>query len=372
MRDLTSWGRPRLVVGVAVLLAVLVALPIGFAALSAEHPSGPAGGTPTATSPQTPPVATPTRGEPVDPWAGIRRYTMLFLGGDGGDNRRGVRTDSVIVGVVDTATGNTTLIGVPRNLQRVRFRPGTPMAELFPGGFPDYLYGIYTYAEDHPDVVPGSEHPGADLLKDTIGYNLGLEIDHYALVNMAGFAELINALGGIQVRVTERIPIGGQKSLDGTSILRYPHDYIEPGLYRNLTGRLTLWFARSRFGSTDYARMVRQRCVLGAVARQIDAQAGLAVVADLSGPDGVLQTDVSMTSWLALAELAKRLKTAEIRGITLGPPLIDGTDPDWALVRRTVDTAIDQTRRAHRDPTRRQLQPANGRLQSLDSVCRYR
>ena len=94
------------------------------------------------------------------------------------------------------------------------------------------------------------------------------------------------------VRVTERIPIGGQKSLDGTSILRYPHDYIEPGLYRNLTGRLTLWYSRSRFGSTDYARMVRQRCVLGAVARQVDAQTGKSVMT--FGTNGVVDLRVGL------------------------------------------------------------------------------
>lgn len=360
--------RPRLVVGLAGQLAAMLAL-AGCSGLSGEHQAAPGA---TATTPTAVPTPSPLPTETADPWAGRSTYTMLFLGGDGGPNRRGVRTDSVIVAVVDTRSGNTTLIGVPRNLQRVRFRPGTPMARRFPGGFPDFLFGIYTYAEDHPAVRPGSKHPGADLLKDTIGYNLGLRIDNYALVNMAGFIRVINTLGGIQVRVLERIPIGGQKTQDGTRILAYPHDYLEPGLYRHMTGRQALWFARSRFGSTDYARMARQRCVLGALVRQVDTRTGLAAFARLTGPRGVLQTDIPVTKFQALATLGYRVRAAEIRGITLGPPLINGANPDWAKVRATVRAAIARTRDARRDPSRPRTAARNGQLQSLDSVCRYR
>ncbi|HKA69796.1 MAG TPA: LCP family protein [Actinomycetes bacterium] len=319
------------------------------------------------------PTPSPTPTKPPDPWAHRRTYTIAFLGGDGGPNRQGVRTDAVIVAVVDTKSGNTTLIGVPRNLQRMRFRPGTPMARRFPGGFPDFMFGIYTYAQAHRAVVPGSKHPAADLLKTTLSYNLGVRIDNYVLVNMAGFMRLINALDGVQLRVLERIPIGGQKSLDGTRILRYPHDYLEPRLYRNMTGRQTLWFSRSRFGSTDYARMARQRCVLGGLARQIDMRTGLAVFARLAPPrGGVLHTDIPVSMLRKLATLGKRIRSAEITGITLGPPLINGADPDWRKIRSTVRASIARSRDARRDRTRARVAARSGRLQSLDSVCRYR
>ena len=365
--------RPWLAAGPAGLLAATLML-TGCSDASADRSAIPVPSTSTATLAPTPtrsPQPTPTR--TADPWARRPTYTILFLGGDGGPNRRGVRTDSVIVGVVDTKTGNTTLIGVPRNLQRVRFRPGTPMAHRFPGGFPDFMFGIYTYAQAHPAVVPGSKHPGADLLKDTMSYNLGVRIDNYVLVNMAGFIRLINALDGVQVRVLERIPIGGQKSLDGTRILSYPHDYLKPGLYRHMTGRQTLWFSRSRFGSTDYARMARQRCVLGGLVRQIKTRAGLAVFARLTPPrGGVLHTDIRAGMLRDLATLGERIRSAEITGITLGPPLINGANPDWAKIRSRVRTAIVRTRHAHPDRTRARVAARSGQLQSLDSVCRYR
>jgi len=361
--------RPRLVVGLAGTLAVLLAS-AGCSGVSDDHAAAPRATATTPTGVPTTPSPQPT--ETVDPWAGHSTYTVLFLGGDGSPDRRGVRTDSVIVAVVDTKSGNTTLIGVPRNWQQVRFRPGTPMATRFPAGFPDFLFGIYTYAEDHPAVVPGSKHPGAHLLKDTISYNLGIDIDNYVLVNMAGFVKVINALGGIQVRLTQRIPIGGQKTQDGSRILAFPHDYLEPGLYRHMTGRQALWYSRSRFGSTDYARMARQRCVLGALARQIDPRSGLATFARLTGPRGILQTDIPVVMFEALAVLGDRIASAEIRGITLGPPLINSANPDWTQIRSTVRTAIRRTRAAERDTTPTRTNQQNARLQSLDSVCRYR
>ena len=363
--------RPRLAAAVAGTLAATLML-TGCSDDSAEQGAMPATtATPTASTPTPTPSPSPT--PRPDPWAKRRTYTIMFLGGDGGPNRRGVRTDSVIVAVVNTKTGNTTLIGVPRNLQRVRFRPGTPMRERFPAGFPDFLFGIYTYGQAHPGVMPRSKHPGADLLKDTMSYNLGLHIDNYVLANMAGFQRLINALDGVQMRVLSRIPIGGQKTRDGTRILRYPHDYLEPGLYRHMTGRQTLWFSRSRFGSTDYARMARQRCVLGGLVRQLDLRAAMGVFRRNTPPrGGALHTDIRMSRLRDLATLANRVRSAEITGITLGPPLINGADPNWSRIRSRVQAAIARTRQAHRDRTRARAAARSGELQSLDSVCRYR
>ncbi|MFD2350645.1 hypothetical protein ACFSTC_16920 [Nonomuraea ferruginea] len=60
---------------------------------------------------------------------------ILLLGGDADDHRPGVRTDSMHLASVDVKTGNTVLFSLPRNLENVRFKPGTPMAERFPDGF---------------------------------------------------------------------------------------------------------------------------------------------------------------------------------------------------------------------------------------------
>ncbi|GAA2795918.1 LCP family protein [Nonomuraea dietziae] len=156
--------------------------------------------------------------EPADPWAARTRVNLLLLGGDADDNRTGVRTDSMNVASIDVKTGNTVLFSLPRNLENVRFPPGSPMAKRFPDGFrlptdaaggrSDLLNSVWEYADAHPEIFGGRKGQGAQALMDTIGYTLGLEIDWYALVNMWGFARLIDAIGGVTIHVEQDVVFG--------------------------------------------------------------------------------------------------------------------------------------------------------------------
>ena len=58
-----------------------------------------------------------------DPWAGTPRVNVLLIGSDKGADRSGVRTDSTILASINTHTGDTLLIGIPRNLENVPFPP---------------------------------------------------------------------------------------------------------------------------------------------------------------------------------------------------------------------------------------------------------
>ncbi len=62
-----------------------------------------------------------------DPWKGIPRVNLLLLGSDAGKDRTGVRTDSMMVASINTKTGNTVLIGLPRSLQKVPFPESNPL-----------------------------------------------------------------------------------------------------------------------------------------------------------------------------------------------------------------------------------------------------
>ncbi len=89
------------------------------------------------------------------------RLNIAILGGDGGLDRSGIRTDQDAVVSIDIHTGRALLISIPRNMEYAQFPPGTPMAEKFPNGFPQYFYGIYTYGSQHPELFPGVDNPGA-------------------------------------------------------------------------------------------------------------------------------------------------------------------------------------------------------------------
>ena len=63
-----------------------------------------------------------------DPWAGVSRVNMLLLGSDAGDDRIGVRTDSMIVASVNPQTGDTLMFSLPRNLENVPFPKSNPVS----------------------------------------------------------------------------------------------------------------------------------------------------------------------------------------------------------------------------------------------------
>ena len=69
----------------------------------------------------------------ANPWGDKDRVNVLLLGGDGGDGRDGVRTDTVIVASIDTETGATTTFSLPRNLEELPFPEDSPLQRGLPG-----------------------------------------------------------------------------------------------------------------------------------------------------------------------------------------------------------------------------------------------
>ncbi len=167
----------------------------------------------------------PTRaGEPSqNPWADKPRLNILLLGGDADTNRTGTRTDTVILASIDTTTGDTTLFSLPRNTGRMPFPTKSPLHKYYPNGFTNgdgnnaeyFLNAMYDNvpANVPKDVLGETDNLGADVLKVSVGQALGLEIDYYVLINLQGFAKMINALGGITVNINSYIPIGGNTDL---------------------------------------------------------------------------------------------------------------------------------------------------------------
>ena len=306
-------------------------------------PSAEPSGTPTATPGPTPtPMPANNFGPGKGVLAGKDRINVLLLGGDGGYNRDGVRTDSMIMASIDTATGRTVLVSLPRNLQHARFVPGTKMAKRFPNGFNDLLNSVYTYAEDNPDVVPGAAHPGAELIRQTFSYAIGQDIDYYVLVNMAGFRTLVDAIGGITMDVTHRIPVGGKTDANGRTV-QGPSRYLEPGK-RKLSGESLLWYGRSRYGSDDYSRMERQRCVLGAIARQADPFELLTHFRDLAAATRqIILTDIPIDALPELLTLGGKGAGAKVTAVTfVRSAAFSPSSPDFGYIRDTVAEALDE------------------------------
>ena len=157
------------------------------------------------------------------------RLNVLLLGADAADGREGVRPDSVNVVSIDVRSGRPVLISLPRNLEKARFVEDSPAAAEFPAGFSGpgdrsewLLNATWTYGERIP-ICSGSAGPGLTAVKHAVEGTLGLPVHYYVVIDLAGFRSLVDALGGVTIRITERVPIGqsgrvltpGLRRLDG-------------------------------------------------------------------------------------------------------------------------------------------------------------
>lgn len=268
---------------------------------------------------------------------GMTRITMLLLGGDAGPGRSGLRTDTIIVASVDTITGEAVLFGLPRDMMGFTFSDGTP----FPGLGKGLLNEVYQWGNRHPEAFGGID-PGASAVKDVAAHLLGIPIDYFVLVDMTGFAEIVDVMGGVTVSVGKDVIAPIYNRENGTHVMT-----TIPAGSQLLDGDLALAYARSRTGSNDYSRMARQRCVLTALAEQIDPLSLLPRLGDLL--DTVkenLTTDISPEQIPALVNLAPLLSSERVlvvgfdRRYRLGTVAEDSLRPDVDRIRAAVQQAI--------------------------------
>ncbi|MFC6154450.1 LCP family protein [Nocardioides yefusunii] len=267
------------------------------------------------------------------------RFNVLLAGGDAGDGRVGLRPDSLTVASIDAATGRTVLIGLPRNMSNFPFAEGSTMAEQFPDGWncdECMLNGVSTWAFDHPDLFGDVDNVGMEATVQAVEGITDLEIGYWALVNLKGFSKLVDAFGGVELNVRDRIPVG-LPNVDPW------FRWIEPGI-RTLDGEDTLWFARAREGSDDYSRMARQKCVMAAMLAQVDptkAVRNIGKIAEASSE--MLSTSMPSSKFNTFVELALQARNEKVSTVSLVPPAINTGNPDIGKAQRMVAKAIDRS-----------------------------
>ena len=269
------------------------------------------------------------------------RYNILLLGGDAGPDRLGLRPDSISVASIDAATGATTMIGVPRNIEQVRFSDDSPLWGPFPDGYDCgdecLISFLYTYGEEHPDLYPDAEkngsNPGIEAMRDAVEGLTGLDLQYYTLIDMQGFSDLINALGGIDITVAEPVTLG--KNGD------QPIGVIAAGA-QHMDGATALWYARSRYNTTDYARMERQRQVQEAMLAQFEPANVLTkfqAVADAGAQ--VVKTDIPQGMLGEFVDLAAKARALPVTSLELTPASgVVTAHPDYEMIHGLVQAAL--------------------------------
>jgi anionic cell wall polymer biosynthesis LytR-Cps2A-Psr (LCP) family protein len=105
-----------------------------------------------------------------------------------------------------------------------------------------------------------------EALADTLELTLGIPIPFWVLVDMQGFVDLVDAIGGVDVNALEPMHVTFSPERVGAEEIRID---IEPGRH-HLDGRTALAYVRNRSDSNDLVRTRRQRCMLREVASSLD------------------------------------------------------------------------------------------------------
>ena len=236
--------------------------------------------------------------------------TFLLLGSDKRPGQTYFRTDTIVIAAVRPASGQVTLISVPRDLYV--YIPTVGM---------DRINTPYEYGEMYH--YPGG---GKALLKDTILYNLGIRIDHFAIVDFDGFSRIVNTLGGLDVPVycpyTDWHLI--DPSYDPNNADNWALYTVGPGVV-HMDGDLALWYARSRQKSSDFDRGRRSQEVLRALyARALQTGAISKIPQLYNDFSSSVITDLGLDGILQLAPLALHLNNADIRSYYIGRDEVTG------------------------------------------------
>ncbi|GMA90047.1 LCP family protein [Homoserinibacter gongjuensis] len=272
------------------------------------------------------------------------RYNILLLGGDAGPDRQGMRPDSISVASVDAETGQVTLIGIPRNLEQVPFVEGSPMYEVLPDGYTcgskciiDYLYtyGELDWAYLYPDAAEHNSSPGIEAMRDAVQGVLGITIPYYVLIDMQGFSDLIDAMGGIDITVDARVPFGANENPDGSPRTE-PDGWFEVGEH-HMDGPTALTYTRTRYATSDYERMQRQRQVQEAILQQFTPGTVLTHFVDIAAAGKeVVRTDIPKQMLSYFVQLAGKSKSQPVVSYDLTPPEVDPASPNFDEIRAKV------------------------------------
>jgi len=274
--------------------------------------------------------------EPID-----GRYTVMLLGGDAGADRIGLRPDSISVVSIDAETGASTIVGIPRNLENnIPFVEDSPLWGPFPEGYncgnECLISYLYTYGSEHPELYPdaaaaGSD-PGVEAMRDAVEAVTGLTMQYYVLIDMQGFSQLVDSLGGVTIDVKEKVLLGknGEEPIG-----------VIPSGTQLMDGATALWYARSRYNVSDYDRMARQRDVQESILAQFDPANVLTkfqAVAEAGAQ--VVKTDIPTGMLPRFVELGKKAKLMPITTLELVPPVVQTAAPDIEAIKALIAQTI--------------------------------
>jgi polyisoprenyl-teichoic acid--peptidoglycan teichoic acid transferase len=297
--------KPYIVVALALFMAVALA---GCQASGFEMTQifqGMATPTFTATPLYSPtPAPTPTE-TPIPPPFNMRETdNMLLLGTDRRPEDGSWRTDTIMVIGIDRAYNRAAVLSIPRDLYLT---------------IPNYGMARINQVDFLGDKVLHLEGGGPALLSQVIEDNLGLKTEHWVRVEMSGFEQVVDTLGGVTVHLDcpfyELIyDLDDQK-----------WDYFTlPAGEVVLDGVSARWFVRLRLIESDFGRARRQRQFLWALREQMLDRNQLLRIPELwSTFQQTFDTDLSLLQMLDLTRFAVGLEPDNVRAAAVTDQQVD-------------------------------------------------
>lgn len=206
------------------------------------------------------------------------------------------RADTIFILRVDPVTDKAAILGIPRDL----------LVEI------PSEDGSFTYEDRINTVYAAGElgeydGGGIQMLKDVLGAEpFNIPIDKHVIIDFEGFKELIDALGGIEVDVTEEVydPTYSDTELPGD----YLPQHFYPGV-QEMDGVTALAYSRIRFSSDDLDRIQRQQRVIFATIDKAKTLDVLGNFRELWGEyNNTIETDINEALLAGYADLANQVK----------------------------------------------------------------
>jgi len=269
---------------------------------------------------------------------------FLLLGSDTNNQNNSGRTDVILIVSVNRSAGTVSLLSIPRDLY-----------VYIPGWRLHRINTAYGHGESS-----GYEGGGAQLLADTIEYNLGIHIDFHARVDFEEFKQIIDAVGGIELTVDCTIQDWrlSEPDLDPVIEDNWEIFTLDAGVH-NMDGDLALWYVRSRRTSSDFDRGRRQQDMMRALWRRILELDLLNQLPDIWGQvTEIVETNATLEDMAGLIPLALTIDTSHIAAFTFRPnvEVTFGNSPDGFNVLVPVHPAVEElVGQIMLPPTERQL-----------------
>ena len=206
------------------------------------------------------------------------RVNIMLMGVDERNKDVG-RSDTLMVASLDSEQDTVSLLSIPRDTRVKIKRHGY-----------DKINAAYAYG-------------GEELSQSTVESLLGIDINHYVIVNTHSFVDLIDALGGIDIEVEDRMQYEDPWDDDGGLVID-----LKPGM-QHMDGKTAVTYVRYRDAEGDAGRVRRQQRFMRACLDKLTDPSIVMKLPDvLNEARKLVKTDLSIGEMI---EIAQTLKIAD-------------------------------------------------------------